>query len=324
MGCPALQVSARPARAGGAAGLGPRPPAGHRGRARGDAITTSRRPSPGPMPRMPRSSKSTPRLGRVAHRQYVVAHDCGTLVNPLLAEGQIVGGAAQGIGGALLEESPTTPTANCSPARSWITCCRPRATSRACSSSTCIPVAAQPARRQGRRRRRRHRAAGGDRQCGLRRARPVRPRVQPDADPPGADRAGHPDRGRHRDRRMQFFLDLRIATTINSHNRIAVSGLGDTLGNGCGVTQGEEPPVDSLQKQEKGRAEAVVKGPILSTPAIAKVSAARVHGFRARGRAPERRPSAQIHSVDAARRPSALSQRKAGIDFCRGHRLSPV
>src|SRR5262249_24158170 len=43
-------------------------------------------------------------LGRVTIERYAVAHDCGTVVNPLLVEGQIVGGAAQGLGGALLEE----------------------------------------------------------------------------------------------------------------------------------------------------------------------------------------------------------------------------
>jgi carbon-monoxide dehydrogenase large subunit len=41
--------------------------------------------------------------GRVAIEKYVVAHDCGTVVNPLLLEGQITGGAAQGLGGVLLE-----------------------------------------------------------------------------------------------------------------------------------------------------------------------------------------------------------------------------
>jgi carbon-monoxide dehydrogenase large subunit len=40
---------------------------------------------------------------RVRIERYVVAHDCGVLVNPMLAEGQIVGGAVQGIGGALAE-----------------------------------------------------------------------------------------------------------------------------------------------------------------------------------------------------------------------------
>src|ERR1700694_5278808 len=45
-------------------------------------------------------------LGRVHIEKYVVAHDCGVVVNPMLVEGQIVGGAAQGIGGALFEELP--------------------------------------------------------------------------------------------------------------------------------------------------------------------------------------------------------------------------
>jgi carbon-monoxide dehydrogenase large subunit len=41
--------------------------------------------------------------GRVAIERYVIAHDCGVVVNPLLAEAQVVGGAVQGIGGALNE-----------------------------------------------------------------------------------------------------------------------------------------------------------------------------------------------------------------------------
>jgi aerobic carbon-monoxide dehydrogenase large subunit len=41
--------------------------------------------------------------GRVAIDDYAVAHDCGTVVNPLLVEGQIMGGAAQGLGGVLCE-----------------------------------------------------------------------------------------------------------------------------------------------------------------------------------------------------------------------------
>jgi len=43
-------------------------------------------------------------LGRVNIEKYIIAHDCGVVVNPMLVEGQIVGGAAQGLGGALLEE----------------------------------------------------------------------------------------------------------------------------------------------------------------------------------------------------------------------------
>ena len=42
--------------------------------------------------------------GGVTIEKYAIAHDCGVVVNPLLLEGQVVGGAAQGIGGGMLEE----------------------------------------------------------------------------------------------------------------------------------------------------------------------------------------------------------------------------
>ncbi len=60
-------------------------------------------------------------LSRVAIEKYVIAHDCGVVVNPMLVEGQIIGGAAQGLGGASTRSLPTTPMASCSPARSWTT-----------------------------------------------------------------------------------------------------------------------------------------------------------------------------------------------------------
>jgi aerobic carbon-monoxide dehydrogenase large subunit len=41
--------------------------------------------------------------GRVGIDKYAVAHDCGVVVNPMLVEGQIMGGAAQGLGGILCE-----------------------------------------------------------------------------------------------------------------------------------------------------------------------------------------------------------------------------
>jgi len=41
--------------------------------------------------------------GRVRIDDYAVAHDCGNVVNPKLVEGQIMGGAAQGLGGILGE-----------------------------------------------------------------------------------------------------------------------------------------------------------------------------------------------------------------------------
>jgi carbon-monoxide dehydrogenase large subunit len=43
-----------------------------------------------------------PEIGRVTIEKYAIAHDCGVVVNPLLVEGQIAGGTAQGLGGILL------------------------------------------------------------------------------------------------------------------------------------------------------------------------------------------------------------------------------
>ncbi|PYN98654.1 MAG: xanthine dehydrogenase [Candidatus Rokuibacteriota bacterium] len=42
--------------------------------------------------------------GHVTLLRYVVAHDCGKVINPLIVEGQVHGGVAQGVGGALYEE----------------------------------------------------------------------------------------------------------------------------------------------------------------------------------------------------------------------------
>jgi carbon-monoxide dehydrogenase large subunit len=43
--------------------------------------------------------------GMVTVERYVVAEDCGALINPAIVEGQIRGGVAQGIGAVLLERS---------------------------------------------------------------------------------------------------------------------------------------------------------------------------------------------------------------------------
>jgi aerobic carbon-monoxide dehydrogenase large subunit len=42
--------------------------------------------------------------GHVTLLKYLVAHDCGKVINPLIVEGQVHGGVAQGVGGALYEE----------------------------------------------------------------------------------------------------------------------------------------------------------------------------------------------------------------------------
>jgi carbon-monoxide dehydrogenase large subunit len=47
-----------------------------------------------------------PELGAVEILDYVVVEDGGVLVNPMIVDGQVCGGAAQGIGTALYEEMP--------------------------------------------------------------------------------------------------------------------------------------------------------------------------------------------------------------------------
>jgi carbon-monoxide dehydrogenase large subunit len=44
-------------------------------------------------------------LGHIEILDYVIVEDCGTLVNPMIVDGQTLGGAAQGIGTAMFEES---------------------------------------------------------------------------------------------------------------------------------------------------------------------------------------------------------------------------
>jgi carbon-monoxide dehydrogenase large subunit len=50
-----------------------------------------------------------PHTGYTTVTRYVVVNDAGTIVNPRNAEGQIVGGVAQGLGGALMEELVYAP-----------------------------------------------------------------------------------------------------------------------------------------------------------------------------------------------------------------------
>ena len=45
-----------------------------------------------------------PETGQVTVLKYYVVNDCGTVMNPPLVEGQVVGGVAQGIGAALMEQ----------------------------------------------------------------------------------------------------------------------------------------------------------------------------------------------------------------------------
>jgi CO/xanthine dehydrogenase Mo-binding subunit len=48
--------------------------------------------------------ETDPETAEIHVLRYCVVHDCGTLVNPMIVEGQIHGGVAQGVGGALYEK----------------------------------------------------------------------------------------------------------------------------------------------------------------------------------------------------------------------------
>src|SRR5205085_11196367 len=45
-----------------------------------------------------------PRTYKVTFDRYVVCEDCGRVINPMIVDGQVHGGVAQGIGAALYEE----------------------------------------------------------------------------------------------------------------------------------------------------------------------------------------------------------------------------
>ena len=66
--------------------------------------------------------------------RYAAVDDAGTIVNPLLVHGQVVGGIVQGIGAVPARRSSTTRPASRAPRRCSTTGCRPRPRSRRCAS----------------------------------------------------------------------------------------------------------------------------------------------------------------------------------------------
>ena len=65
---------------------------------------TTIRPAPFPTPVMSRSSRSMSKPARVSLEKFLAVEDAGRIINPLIADGQVHGGIAQGIGNALFEE----------------------------------------------------------------------------------------------------------------------------------------------------------------------------------------------------------------------------
>jgi CO/xanthine dehydrogenase Mo-binding subunit len=47
--------------------------------------------------------ETDPETAEIRVLRYCVVHDCGTIINPMIVEGQVHGGVAQGVGGALYE-----------------------------------------------------------------------------------------------------------------------------------------------------------------------------------------------------------------------------
>ena len=137
-----------------------------------------------------------PETGEVKILRYVAVDDCGTVISPLLVDGQVHGGLAQGIAQALWEEVVYDDDGQLITG-SLMDYAIPRAQDfpmfENCPHRD--PLAAQPARREGDRRVGDDRLDPGDRQRRRRCAQPVRHHPPRYAPPPAADLAG--DRERH-------------------------------------------------------------------------------------------------------------------------------
>ena len=104
-----------------------------------------------------------PETGHVAVERFLIAYDIGRAINPMMAGGQLAGGFAQGLGGALYEEfvydergEPLCTTlADYAAAK-----CQRRPAGRDLADRG-RPEPAQPARHQERRRGRHHRRRRG-------------------------------------------------------------------------------------------------------------------------------------------------------------------
>ena len=155
-----------------------------------------------------------PGTGEIKLERFISVDDCGVRINPMIVEGQIMGGLAEGLGIALMQHIAFDEQGNCL-SGSFMDYLVP--SSMECPDwelgETVTPVAAPPDRREGRRRVVQRRLAARDRQRGGRRARAVRraprrhagdarPRVGGDAERARRSRRSEPRRrgaGRRRD-----------------------------------------------------------------------------------------------------------------------------
>ena len=127
-----------------------------------------------------------PETGGVRIERYLVVEDAGRLINPMIVDGQVQGGVAQGIGNALFEEIVYAEDGNI--LTSSFADFLPPTVAEIPDIEIHHLVHADRRlghRGQGRRRGRGDRRAGRGGQRDLRRARPARHRDLPDAGHPG-------------------------------------------------------------------------------------------------------------------------------------------
>ena len=84
-----------------------------------------------------------PETGKVAIERHVMVADPGTVLNPLIVEGQLHGGIAQGIGQALLEHVAWDPRTGQPLSGSFMDFALPRAGDLPMFTTACNPIAAE-------------------------------------------------------------------------------------------------------------------------------------------------------------------------------------
>ena len=74
-----------------------------------------------PVRRLHRGRRHRPDTAQVTVRRFIAVDDCGVRINPMIVDGQIHGGLAEGVGIALMELIASTRRATASTPRSWTT-----------------------------------------------------------------------------------------------------------------------------------------------------------------------------------------------------------
>ena len=151
--------------------------------------------------------------GHVKVEKFLVAEDAGRIINPMIAEGQVHGGIAQGIGNALLEEIIYDENGGILTAYARRLSAADRARNSADRASPHRDAERELDHQgQGAGRRRHHRRARRGHQCGQRCAVPIRSGDRRDTGDAAAHPRGHPQCGESR-------MSEKTAITLNINGR---------------------------------------------------------------------------------------------------------